>query len=76
MSRAIGEYTIGFVFSSVLNLNIIQVEHERSYVTRDFVLLSIVYKVIKSIYGWLNIEVKLEHSIYFKTHLMQTYSVI
>lgn len=51
MSRAIGEYTIGFVFSSVLNLNIIQVEHERSYVTRDFVLLSIVYKVIKSIYG-------------------------
>lgn len=51
MSRAIGEYTIGFVFSSILNLNIIQVEHERSYVTRDFVVLSIVYKVIKSIYG-------------------------
>lgn len=51
MSREIAEYTIGFVFSHILNLNSIQVEHERSYVTRNFVLLSTVYKVIKSIYG-------------------------
>lgn len=58
MSRATAEYIIGFVCSYTLNLISIELEHEWSYVMRNFFLLNYSIQVIKSIYGRLNSEVE------------------